>query len=537
MRITLLIVALLACTGMMALRAHAAPSTLPAVPAKPQWILITAPALKDALDPLKKQRADQGFEVTALVTTDILSPEELAAGNGQKLKDRIDQLAAPAPAQTYVLLVGIPNAAKDAASISLPALIGTTGRMKDHPTDNPYGRPEKNLVPTLAVGRFPARTRQEAADMVAKTLAFERAAPTAPWRRRVTLLVGDPGGQSRAEIALGNWIVSTSLKSMMDRMNPLWTPAAIVHVPTSAWFVPDAQLTAAARTRLEAGQLCSVYAGHSAPDRMASGNVSFMTATDWQNLKAPGRAGIFMTCGCWGAQFQPANALRPGDGYAIAAVRNPAGPVAAIAATDESYSMAGQLAFEGLVGDFAKPDLPERLGDAFLHVKTALAHGRMDGLTFMMFDYGDGSQGTIPLETKRKEHIEMWMLLGDPALKLPAVAPEIALDAPASAAPGDTITLHGKIPAAFAQAPVRISLERPFSTPALPAAATQPAHSDQANNPTLSTQEVQPQGGQFTATLQLPAAPTWPRIVIRVETGQDTATAVGVAVIKVVPKE
>ena len=51
-------------------------------------------------------------------------------------------------------------------------------------------RKDDSRLPVVAVGRFPARSEEEAQGMVAKTLEYERDRQPGPWRRRLTVLAG-----------------------------------------------------------------------------------------------------------------------------------------------------------------------------------------------------------------------------------------------------------------------------------------------------------------------------------------------------------
>ena len=181
--------------------------------------------------------------------------------------------------------------------------------------------------------------------------------------------------------------------------------------------------------RLQEGQAFTCYLGHSDDSGFWSEGARFLDRSDWAGLKLAHGAGVFVTCGCFACQIDAAG-REEHEGYGLAAIRNPAGPVAVIGASGESYAAAGQLAFTGLLGDLAGPSLPDRLGECFLHLKSGIAKGPMDFFTFTLFDHGDGSNGTVPLAVQRREHLEMWTLLGDPALHLPSVAPEISLEVP-----------------------------------------------------------------------------------------------------------
>src|SRR5262249_42946503 len=160
-----------------------------------------------------------------------------------------------------------------------------------------------------------------------------------------------------------------SFASTTDRIHPLWSVRTVVHIPSSPFYVADEKLHEVALELLGQGQLFSCYMGHSSADALWSGDQAFLTRDDLAKLNVPNHgAGIFITCACWAAQYDP-GARADHEGYALAAFRNPNGPVAVIAPTAESYSAAGYLALNGLLNDLSGDHLPERLGDAFLHVK------------------------------------------------------------------------------------------------------------------------------------------------------------------------
>jgi hypothetical protein len=178
--------------------------------------------------------------------------------------------------------------------------------------------------------------------------------------------------------------------------------------------VPNETAREAFLQALEEGGLFSVFMGHSTASGMwLTGNHHF-TRSDWTRLRMP-MPGIFFTCGCFALQFQE-NHL---DGYGIAAIRQANGPAAIIGATGESYAAPGMLAADGLLKCLRQPPFPSRLADYWLAIQAGLAQGEIDDFTFKLYDQADGTKGRVPLETQRLEHLEMWMLLGDPALRIP----------------------------------------------------------------------------------------------------------------------
>jgi len=147
-----------------------------------QWIAVTAPAFRQAIEPLCQQRKSQGLRVVVVQTTDILDRDDICSGRGFKLREHINKLCRAHRGPSYVLLVGALWAGQvdEPANKVLPALIGTIGRMKGQPSDNGYGCLDEDRLPAVAVGRFPARTEDEVRGMVAKTLEYECTPPFSP---------------------------------------------------------------------------------------------------------------------------------------------------------------------------------------------------------------------------------------------------------------------------------------------------------------------------------------------------------------------
>ena len=137
-------------------------------------------------------------------------------------------------------------------------------------------------------------------------------------------------------------------------------------------------------------------------------------------------------------------------------MRNAGGPAAVIGASGESWAAPGQLAMDGLLR--AAPSHLFHAARGLLAVGPAgLAKGEIEEMMFKLFDQFDGSQGKVSLAVQRREHLEMWMLLGDPALHLPLTPVDIAMEVPATIGPGGSITVKGSVPGRLAGAVVRVT--------------------------------------------------------------------------------
>jgi hypothetical protein len=500
----------------------------------PQWIVVTTPEFREALTPLCDYRRAEGLQVTVVKTTDVLSARQIRDGEAGPLKEQIRKLCQKSKGANYVLLVGLVKPADPAAAekTCVPALTGVVGRMKGKPSDHGFSYRDNEPVPTVAVGRFPGRTQEEVRQWVQKTIAFERDRTPGAWRNRVTLLMGNPGGHSPLEKRFGEMFINSIAATRFDKVHSLWTGRGIMHAPVSPFCVPDEKLHEVSLRYLEEGQIFALYLGHSGPGGLWSKGARFLDRTDWAKMKIPHGPGVLFSCGCFGCQ------QIGDDGYAVATIRNPGGPVAVIGAQAESYGAMGQLAADGLLECLGREEPPARLADYWLAVKAGLIRGKMEDFVFFLYDQGDGSRGRVPMDEQRKEHLEMWTLLGDPALRLPVCRPSIRLENATPGEPGKTVEVTGTLPPAFARASVRVTLERPTGSKVLgleplpeDAAKASPvmtANHERANAVVLSSADVKPDDGRFRCTLKVPAHAPWSRLIVRATVANESDMAVGV---------
>ncbi len=495
--------------------------------AKGQWIIVTAPAFRKAVEPLCQQRKNQGLHVVVVQTIDVLSREDIRAGRGNKLREHINELCRDHHGPSYVLLVGALSTERldQAESIVLPALLGTVGRMKDQPSDNGYGCLDDGRLPAAAVGRFPARTEEEARGMVAKTLEYERTVQPGAWRRRLIILAGIP-----AYNPLVDRLVEGLALARLSRLSPIWTGRAIYSNPQSRFCLPDDQLHQRALQYVQAGEAFTLYLGHSNPEGLYGGRARYLDREDWSELRISRGKGVFFTFGCCGCQLRGDE----GEGYGIAAIRNPNGPVAVAGSHGICFAAMVQLAADGLFESTFAETVPQRLGETWLAIKNGLAKAKIDDLTFRLLDAVDGNK-TIPQATQRQEHLEMFVLLGDPALCLPRMPEDVEVKTEQVVSPGEKLTVSGKVPARLAGARLRLTLERtvnsaPEDLQALPISSRSAqtnediqkceclilSNHERANRFVLATSESTVKDGCFQGTIDVPARLPWPRLILRV---------------------
>jgi hypothetical protein len=489
-----------------------------AAPREAQWIVVTAPAFRKTVEPLCQQRKDQGFNVVVVQTTDVLSAAEIRGGEAGKLRAHLNKLCREYKGPSAILLVGAVDAVgvMEPEKYVLPSLSGTAGRMKGQPTDNGYGCPQEGRLPTVAVGRFPARSVEETRGMVAKTLEYERDNKPGAWRRRLTILAGIP-----AYNPLVDRMVERLALARLARLSPLWTGRAIYSNPQSRFCLPDNLLHKRALQYVRDGEAFTLYLGHSNAEGLYGGQARYLDREDWSQLHIARGKGVFFTFGCNGCQLRG----RDGEGYGVAAMRNANGPVAVVGSHGICFAAMVQLAAEGLFDSTLAHRPPERLGETWLAIVNGVAHGKIDDFTFALLDAVDGDRA-IPQATQRQEHLEMFLLLGDPALRLPRMPEDVELTTNAPVVAGEKVQVSGKVPARLTAARVRLTLERPVDSlpsdlEAMPKVGDKKresimlANHERANNFVLRVVECDVKDGSFQTTLTCPDKLPWTRLVLR----------------------
>jgi hypothetical protein len=547
----------------------ASPASAAGPPPPEQWIVVVAPAFRAAVAPLVSHRKAQGMRVR------VLEP-----GESGKLRDRLRKLCREHYGASYILLVGaisqpvfLANAATGvlANAATVPPLTGTAGRMKSEPTDAGYGCPDGKRLPTVSVGRLPARTEAECRGMVRKILALERDTRPGDWRRRLTILAGIP-----AYNPVVDRLVENLALGRFARIHPAWTGRAVYTNPLSRFCLPDAQLRKQTIDYLGEGQAFILYLGHSNAEGLYGGPAAaFLDRSDWGRLAISTGAGVFVTFGCNGCQLKG----RDGEGYGVSAIRNPRGPAAVLGSHGICFAAMVQLAADGLFHRAFQGPVPRRLGACWLAMLEGVAAGKIDFLSYRMLDAVDGDS-RIPQAIQREEHLEMFVLLGDPALRLPELAGNICLlrstggppvssrstgGSPVSSrstggppvtptqagrlcyeiTPGKAFVVRGRLPERLSGAKVRIALERPAASepvglqalPKLPGPRRDRVMLDNhylANRFAVVEKELKAKGIEFSATLEVPDPLPWPELLLRVYACTKTEEGMAVERLRVI---
>lgn len=418
-----------------------------------QWVAVTAPELRESLKPLEEARRKEGWEVTVLTAE--------SDGAVEATRKRLSELAAKADATGPFCVVLAGDFSPGAAGFRVPTGTGTQLRMAGKPSDAPWNELPEKPGRVVETGRLPARTAAELEAMVTKILSWPDRRGVFPQAR----LVAGHHGAPPAFAGMADNLTNTLAQRLVSRLPLEWQVRAAVHVDGSPWQVSGNDLKTAAAEMLASPSTLLAYMGHSAPVSPMSKNLSLLGVEDWsQRRERPPCTGLFFSCGCFTTELDPKN-----ESFGFAAMRAPGGPAAVIGSHGESFAAFGYLAMCGLVNALSTDPEPERLGQIWRGVREGLANAEISSVEFAMLDMSDGTGGKVPLAAQRLEHLESWMLLGDPAMPVLPRQMRMSVKATGPAEAGAEIKVEGSIPpgAARVEGVVRVTIERqPGSVPA-----------------------------------------------------------------------
>ena len=299
----------------------------------------------------------------------------------------------------------------------------------------------------------------------------------------------------------------------------MWFGNCLVDFPNTPYSVDRRTFRDRMQSDLSKGHCFTIFAGHSGAEGIWSEDQYVFSKPDWSKLRIADSPGVIVTSGCFACQVIGAG----GEGYLATAIRNPSGPVACIGAFAESYAAHGQLALDAFVELTSVATPPERLGDYWLPTQQGIGRGKMDQLTFWLYDQADGSRGKVPLDAQRLEHLEMWTLLGDPALRIPFLVPIIELMVEATIGLPE-ITVAFDVPVEFAEGEVEIQVQ---VRPTLSNKKTREAKINQTPK-AAETFRFPSSKSSFKATLPLLEPPGEGKLEIRMMLSKEGKGALGV---------
>ena len=355
------------------------PSRLRKPASRAEWVLVAPREFLGAAQPLVELRRRQGLQAKAVSLEEV----EQEFGGGERGPAALKEFLEYAyqswrkPSLRYVVLLGdgsydpkddLKTGVKDHIS---PYLVKTSYLWTA--SDPAYGAVNgEDLVPDLAVGRFPAASVEQARALVDKVVAFETAGRTLGGRAVLIADDADHGGNFEAE---ADQIAASVLQGRAVEKLYLRDLGGGTRVSIRAAFDNGPGLVS--------------YLGHGGTAVWASENV--FNNTDVASLSSQAQQPLLLTLNCLNGFFH----FPPLDSLAEAFLKAEGkGAVAAFAPSGLSLNQSAHLYHQALLAEIESGRHP-RLGDALLAAQGAYA-----------------DTGALP------ELLSIYHLFGDPALML-----------------------------------------------------------------------------------------------------------------------
>ena len=477
-------------------------------------------ALAAAVQPLAEHRAAEGLEVTRVLATEASAV--------------LERVRAARP--RFLLLVGDVDAVPH-FEVTHP------GSDEAVATDRPYGDLDGDGFPEVAVGRIPSSDPAVVARVAARIVAYEAAAPSGPWRRQCALVAGEGRFGAQADALLEHLfgqVVSTGIAPGFD--------VDLTYAnPRSGYCYPAERFADRVVERLNEGALVYAYVGHgqvrSVDDLVVPTpggrprRFPVLAAEHVPRVRAAGRAPVMVAIACWTGRYE---GQRPSIGEELFLADQ--GPIAFFGASRVSHPVHNGLLASELVRELLSETGEVRVGEAFDRAERAMARGRpggLDPIRAQILFMAQAFVGEGVVETEMPRHVDMYNLLGDPALVLARPGRAVELEAPALVTPGQTLTVRG---AAGLDGPavVTVTLTTDRRRSARPDAArgeTALERYARANDRVLATAIVRADArGRFEATLRVPLAAAAGEGFVKAFAEAPDGAALGAARVRVGPR-
>ncbi len=471
---------------------------------------VVCPAVfRPALEPWVQLRQQQGHKL-AFVAAD---------GTAADIQTRIRALAGQQAGLKFVLLIGdVPprlggQVAATAATVPTfhtPAkVIKLLGRDEEIAGDNRYGDLDGDGVADLAIGRLSVETPEQLKTVVAKILAHEQRAFCGPTRRRIHFVAG-LGGFG----ALADKVLELCAQRFICDGVPVEYDTSMTYASWASPYCPPLEMFChTALARMNEGSLFWVYIGHGHPRgldwiRLPDNRYqSIMSCDDASRLQCQQGAPVALFLACYTGAFD-----LPEKCLAEELLHSPGGPVAVFSGSRVTMPYAMTVLGQELLKE-CFVNQRATIGEIMLHAKRNLVLGQREGTTARLLDSLAATLGFhSDLDAERREHLELFNLLGDPLLRVPRPG-AMELTAPATAAGGTVIDISGTC---SLDGPCTVEVVVPrdkltFNPGAKSAPSGSPAQRenygklyDRANDRRLVSIQTECRQGRFTARLPLP---------------------------------
>lgn len=430
----------------------------PSWPQPLDYLVVCADELGGACDELLRFRQSQGLQVAEVTLKQVRELHPQAPT--QRALEAFLEHAHDAWGVRFVLLVG---GATGPEGKTIPLCIQPSAFVSpqfpsepDLATDYAYSLPRHGAA-QIHVGRFPARSVAQAAQMAARTVAYERQVAPGHWQGKLALITGVLGYNPVVDQVVETLFRQTVISDVPPALDMEVAQAR----PESLYCPYPPTFSDNALRMLNDGSLLYVYVGHGTPHafddftwRGRSYPIFDAAAVDRVSVLTGPPLMVVLACST-GRLDAP-----DGDCIGQRLFAQPRGPVGYLGASriDQPYGIAllGKHLLATLLVE-APTTVGEALDEAKRRVLTDTGPFRqqVDGLAAMVY-------GPQVLEAMRQDVVRHYNFLGDPALRLrrPAELKLTAVTRP------DGMRVEVRVP--FAQGRIALCLERALGEPRTP---------------------------------------------------------------------
>ena len=237
------------------------------------FLIVAHPALREALAPLVQAHAARGDSVALLDVGDVYDSFSDGERDPAAIRALVRAaLAGWSPAPRALLLVGAgsvrmrADAAGDPTLIP-PFLLEADPKYGEVACDSCFARVAPDvraqLVPSIAVGRLPARTADEARLLVAKAVAALSAQPPGLWRGRALALADNAYEADGTADRAGNFVaVAERALALLPHLRPERFFYAPERAAAAPFYHEPEPLRRALFGALDQGAALLLYVGH-----------------------------------------------------------------------------------------------------------------------------------------------------------------------------------------------------------------------------------------------------------------------------------
>ncbi len=400
----------------------------------PDWVCLTATRFRAHAETLARHRASQGLKTHVLTSRD--ARDAVAAGNLDPETPRLwlrELAKARGRAPQFLLLLG--DADRDTDRLSerevIPAFLTPTLYNGATAADALLGDLDGDGLPEVAVGRISARNDEALRELVVRILKLETRPAPGTWRSELSFCAGE-GGFSPA--------IDGALKTMATGVLTRELPAHLaLKVLDAGEALDDEALAVALGRRLDEGALCFTYAGHAQRTALAprvKSKLRVLLPAAARTVAAGGRSPLALLLACSAGEFDA-----PGEdclGEELLFARD--GLTAVIASTRISHPFPNALLGRAL----AKSVFREAtIGAALLAAHRSIAADAGGTLAQLAGPFLSKSVDRARLV---RDHVALYALLGDPAMRLPVPQALEGLAVEGTVAAGTDLVLTGQSP-------------------------------------------------------------------------------------------